>query len=267
MPVTTLRTGLGQLGGVMIETARAALNGAGTLVLRGSVEAAAVEAAHAAVVEGLCGLDAEALARRGVRVGEKRYMVSLDLDPPFDRPALFASPPLVDVARALLGSGAVINSFAVVIAFPGAPAQRIHVDHEPLFPRDDAASMAAPVYALTGIVPLLDLSEATGSTEVWPLGPTPGVPDAWTERRTGSTVLSLDAGDAAFIDYRVCHGGTANPGPAPRPILYIVYSRPWFRDADNFSEMPPLRVTPTHLARMPAEYRTLFAAAAAGHRS
>jgi hypothetical protein len=44
-----------------------------------------------------------------------------------------------------------------------------------------------------------------------------------------------------------------------------VYSRPWFRDAENFSETPPLRVNAQHLARMPAQYRSLFASAAAGH--
>jgi len=266
MPVTSMRTGLAQLGAAEVETARDALGGAGTLILRDSVDVEAVEAAHAAVVEDLCGLDLEALGRRGIRVGDKRYMVTLELEPPFDRPAIFASPPLVAVARAVLGAGVVINSFAVVIALPGAPAQRVHVDHEPLFPHDGAVSMSAPAYALTGIVPLLDLRESTGSTEVWPRGDAPAVPDAWTEKQDGSTVLSLAAGDAAFIDYRVCHGGTANPGLVPRPILYIVYSRPWFRDADNFSEMPPLRVSPTHLERVPAEHRSLFAVAAAGHQ-
>lgn len=265
MPVTTLSTGLVQPGPAALDAARDALNGAGALIVRGSVDRAAVAAAHAAVIEDLGGLDLETLGSRGVRVGDKRYMLSVDLEPPFDRPALFASPPLVAIARAVLGPAAVINSMAVVVALPGAAAQRVHVDHEPLFPRDGAASMAVPAYALTGIVPLIDLTESTGSTEVWPKGDAPSVPDTWTQKLAGSTVLELAAGDAAFIDYRVCHCGTANPGPAPRPILYIVYSRPWFRDADNFSEMPPLRVSSTHLERMPAEYRALFAVAAAGH--
>jgi hypothetical protein len=90
-------------------------------------------------------------------------------------------------------------------------------------------------------------------------------PDLWTQKLPGSTVLSLALGDAVLIDYRVCHGGTANPGLVPRAILYIVYSRPWFRDADNFSEMPPLRVSAGDLANRPAQYRPLFAGAAAGH--
>jgi hypothetical protein len=90
-------------------------------------------------------------------------------------------------------------------------------------------------------------------------------PDLWNAKLPGSTVLPLARGDVGVIDYRVCHGGTANVGLEPRPILYIVYSRPWFRDSENFSEIPPLRVSAQELANIPAEYRSLFASAAAGH--
>jgi ectoine hydroxylase-related dioxygenase (phytanoyl-CoA dioxygenase family) len=216
-------------------------------------------------VERLCGLDAASAKQLGVRVGDGRYMVTLSLDPPFDHPALFASPPLLAVARGALGTDAIINSLAVVIALPGALDQRVHVDHGMLFPQDEPASSAAPSYALTAIIPLLDLDASTGSTEVWARGAHSLAPDQWLSKVEGSTVLPLRVGDAALIDYRVCHAGTANPGLVPRPILYVVYSRPWFRDADNFSEMPPLRVTPQHLANMAHEYRALFASAAAGH--
>lgn len=248
-----------------VEQAKSALTGPGIVLLQDSVDRDAASVANRAIVETLCGLDAEGAKRRGIRVGDGRYMVTLDLNPPFDRPELFASPPLLAIARATLGVDAIINSLAVVISMPDADAQRIHVDHGMLFPSDEGASMAAPPYALTAIIPLLDLDESTGSTEVWPRGPLMATPDSWTSKLPGSTVLPLSLGDAVLIDYRVCHGGTPNRGLVPRPILYIVYSRPWFRDADNFSEMPPLRVNAQHLLNMPAEYRPLFASAAAGH--
>lgn len=265
MPVTTIRTDLGHPGASAVEQGKVALSGPGIVMLRDSVDRNAARVANRAIVERLCGLDAEAAKRHGIRVGDGRYMVTLDLDPPFDRPELFASPPLVAIARATLGVDAIINSLAVVISMPGAEAQRVHVDHSMLFPGDETASMAAPPYALTAIIPLLDLDALTGSTEVWPRGPLMPTPDSWTSKLPGSTVLPLSLGDAVLIDYRVCHGGTANLGLVPRPILYIVYSRPWFRDADNFSEMPPLRVNARQLANLPAEYRPLFASAAAGH--
>lgn len=245
--------------------AREALFGSGLVILRQAVDAHALAMAREAIVEGLCGLDAEEARRQGVRVGAGRYMVTLSLEPPFDRPEIFASPPLLAVARATLGVDVTINSLTAVIALPGAEAQRPHVDHAMLFPSDESASMAAPPYALTAIIPLLDLDDSTGSTEVWPRGPLMATPDLWTKKLAGSTVLPLGLGDAALMDYRVCHGGTPNPGLVPRPILYIVYSRPWFRDAENFSEIPPLRVTAQHLANMSVQYRPLFASAASGH--
>lgn len=265
MSVTTIRTDLGHPGAPKVQQAVAALTGPGTVILAGSVDPEAVRSAGQAIVERLCGFDGASAKQLGVRVGDGRYMVTLSLDPPFDRPALFASPPLLAVARGALGADTIINSLAVVIALPGAGDQRVHVDHGNLFPQDEVASNAAPAYALTAIIPLLDLDVSTGSTEVWARGLHSAAPDRWLTKLAGSTVLELRIGDAALIDYRVCHAGTANPGLVPRPILYIVYSRPWFRDADNFSEMPPLRVTPRHLANMPHEYRALFAAAAAGH--
>lgn len=252
-------------GAAVVAEAKEALTGPGIVILRHAVERKALEDAGQAVAENLCSVDASAAKRHGVRVGDGRYMVTLNLNPPFDKPEIFASPPVLAVARATLGVDVIINSLTVVIALPGAEAQRPHVDHRMLFPSEEAASMAAPPYALTVIVPLLDLTSSTGSTEVWPRGPHMAKPDLWHSKQPGSTVLPLALGDAGIIDYRVCHGGTANQGQVPRPILYIVYSRPWFRDSENFSEIPPLRVNARQLAAIPLQYRTLFASAAAGH--
>jgi ectoine hydroxylase-related dioxygenase (phytanoyl-CoA dioxygenase family) len=261
----TLQIDLVPPGKAVVAQAKEALDGPGIVILRQAVQREVLDDARHAVLEGLCGFDADATKRQGVRVGDGRYMVTVNLNPPFDRPELFASPPVLAIARATLGGDAIINSLTVVVALPGAEAQRPHVDHRMLFPSDEAASMIAPPYALTAIIPLLDLSVATGSTEVWPRGPRMATPDLWDGKLPGSTVLPLARGDVGVIDYRVCHGGTANLGLEPRPILYIVYSRPWFRDSENFSEIPPLRVSAQHLANMPAQYRQLFAGAAAGH--
>lgn len=265
MPVTTIRTDLVTPVAAVVARAKDALAGSGIVILKHAVQQAALGDARQAILDDLCGLDADAAKRDGVRVGDGRYMVTLSLNPPFDRPELFASPPLLAIARATLGNDVIINSLTVVISLPGAQAQRAHVDHRMLFPADEVASMAAPPYAVTAIIPLLDLSPSTGSTEVWPRGLRMATPDLWMTNLPGSTVLPLMLGDAAMIDYRVCHGGTANLSDVPRPILYIVYSRPWFRDAENFSEIPPLRVSAQHLASMSPQYRPLFATAAAGH--
>jgi|SRR6478735_2586568 len=258
MSITIIRTDFMPPAASAVAQAKEALTGAGIVILRGAVEPEVLDDAKRAI-------NTDAARRLRIRVGDGRYMSTLDLNPPFDRPELFASAPLLAIARATLGVDVIINSLTVVIALPSAKAQRPHVDHRMLFPTDEAASMAAPPYALTAIIPLLDLDISTGSTEVWPRGPLMATPDLWESKLPGSTVLPLMLGDAAVIDYRVCHGGTANPGAVPRPVLYIVYSRPWFRDSENFSEIPPLRVNAQHLANVPAQYRSLFASAAAGH--
>jgi ectoine hydroxylase-related dioxygenase (phytanoyl-CoA dioxygenase family) len=265
MTITTVQGDPGGIGETGVALARDAFSGSGIVIVRRAVDREALAVAALAIADGLGRLDADAANREGIRVGDGRYMITLSLNPPFDKSELFASPALLAIARGTLGADVIINSLTVVISFPGAAAQRPHLDHRMLFPSDEAASIAVPPYALTTIIPLLDLNDSTGSTEVWPRGPRMPTPDSWTSRQPGSTVLPLSLGDAGMIDYRVCHGGTPNIGLVPRPILYIVYSRPWFRDAENFSETPPLRVNAQQLANLPAQYRGLFATAAAGH--
>ncbi len=266
MPITTLEVDLIPPSAALVSQAKDALTGTGILILRQAVEHKVLSDAGQAVLESLCGQDANQARRRAVRVGDARYMVTPDWNSPFDRPELFASPPLLAIARATLGVDVIVNSLTVVVALPGAEAQRPHLDHRMLFPSDEATSVAAPPYALTAIIPLLDLNNSTGSTEVWPRGPLMATPDLWHDKLPGSTVLPLMLGDVGVMDYRVCHNGTANVGLVPRPILYIVYSRPWFRDSENFEEVPPLRLTAQHLAGIPTQYRSLFASAVAGHR-
>ena len=73
--------------------------------------------------------------------------------------------------------------------------------------------------------------------------------------------VSLEPGGAYLMDYRLCHGGTKNTGQIPRPILYIVYSKPWFRDAENFKKRTPLRMSEQQLEDVPQEHDALFARA------
>jgi hypothetical protein len=47
-------------------------------------------------------------------------------------------------------------------------------------------------------------------------------------------------------------------GRNPRPLLYIVYSRPWFRDAFNFQKFQPLSLPGRVFDALPARYQPLF---------
>jgi ectoine hydroxylase-related dioxygenase (phytanoyl-CoA dioxygenase family) len=70
---------------------------------------------------------------------------------------------------------------------------------------------------------------------------------------------AADPGDCILVDYRLLHCGTANRSPDPRPILYNMYCRPWFRDSRNFHKQRPVRISPDEYMRVPVQFRHLFA--------
>jgi hypothetical protein len=59
------------------------------------------------------------------------------------------------------------------------------------------------------------------------------------------------------MDYRLSHWGTPNVGTRARPILYLVYTRPWFTDARNFQQLYPLDVPPASWATLSPEVQRL----------
>jgi ectoine hydroxylase-related dioxygenase (phytanoyl-CoA dioxygenase family) len=107
-------------------------------------------------------------------------------------------------------------------------------------------------------VPLIDLDRDTvGTTAVWP-----GT-HRTTQRHDSCTYETAvfpgpRAGSVYLMDYRLLHAGTANRSEGPRPILYLIYARPWFTDAENYSRQAKLSMTGARLAAVPELYRPLF---------
>lgn len=192
-----------------------------------------------------------------LRVGVKRYMITVGLRPPFNEPGLYAPPLLLPVIRKILGAECVLAGFGSVVALAGAPDQHVHRDHPDLF-GDPSIDPLMPSFAITAIVPLVDLDASNGTTRLW----------AGTHRMTDEEALSVaaedplvPAGSCLLLDYRLRHGGTANLSPQVRPILYNVYSRPWFRDSRNYRKQASLQIGRREHRRVPEEHRSLFAAA------
>jgi tetratricopeptide (TPR) repeat protein len=188
------------------------------------------------------------------QVGHKRMMIPVRLQPPFNDPDLFANPFLIDFLKKLLGDQLILNSFGSVVAYPGAKSQHTHRDHPLLFGSDELDARVPP-YAVTVLIPLLDLNEQTGSTQIWEGSHRLGAHDEVKGQPTNGDVR---AGSCLAFDYRVYHGGTPTLGESPRPVLYLVYSRPWFRDSKNFFSHPPLPITEGERAALSAEHRPLF---------
>jgi len=126
--------------------------------------------------------------------------------------------------------------WSIVVASPGAREQQWHVDGAHV-----DVTVHRPAHVLNVFLPLVDITEENGPTEV----------------RPGSHYLSRDltrltllakvkktlrapvrpcprAGDALVFDYRSLHRGRANSCHTTRPVLVLTFAKKWFRDLYNF---------------------------------
>ena len=117
-------------------------------------------------------------------------------------------------------------------------------------------SKSLPPYALTFIVPLFDRDPRRGGTRVYPRSheKEPGIVARFLEKH----VLDLPLGSAGIMDYRLAHHGMENTSSVPRPVLFIVYARRWFRDTENFERHVPLSISKEELSRVGDEHRARF---------
>ncbi len=175
--------------------------------------------------------DRELLDRGGCYndVGDRRYMIPLPLRAPFTDDALCDPPALRALFTAALGEDYVIQSYGAVLALPGAGPQPFHRDYSLLF--DPIVSL--PPYALTVVVPLIDMTPELGTTAL--------ILGSHTSDARGEHRPYPPRGGCYLWDYRLHHAGLANHAKVRRPILYLVYSRPWFADPENFKKVPPLQ--------------------------
>lgn len=237
----------------------------GCLTLEGSFDGDLVRAAQADFFEHYASRDRTEVEQTCLKVGIERYMFSIELRPPWLHPGIYASPGVIPVVRELLGKDCILQSFGVVCAYPGAPAQHIHRDHAPLFAEAGGLNAFFPPFALHVVVPLVDFDEQTGTTALWQGShrikskqEEMRFSRAELERMEGAILPMPKIGDCYFMDYRLRHAGTANRSERPRPILYMVYSRPWFLDRRNYDMQSPLSITRSEFERIPAEHRQLF---------
>lgn len=234
--------------------------GQGALLLRGVIPTARVAAMHSAFLERHRSYLVDLAHEDALKVGDRRFMVTVDLEPPFADAEVFAPAavhPLMLALLALLSPSCVMGSFGGVVSLPSAADQHLHRDFsEELFPWTPLEPMLPP-YAVTMVVPLIDVDETTGTTAVWAgshrqrLRQEDYPPDEARWAR-------MSVGDVLLMDYRLVHAGTANHSLAPRPILYVVYCRPWFRDHINYGIQQRLRVPHTSWPLIPERYRALL---------
>ena len=186
-----------------------------------------------------------------LNVGDERMMLSVRLTGAFLDPRLYANPLLLPVLQQLLGPDLLIDNFTCVIALPGAGEQHLHCDHPALFPEAPDISTAARAYAITLVIPLVDLTPETGTTRLFP-GTNRGEPPA------DEALPFIGRGECFLMDYRIKHQGMPNRSAMRRPVLYIVYTRPWFIDIVNLRRQPRINIDLADIGSVPTEHRPLF---------
>lgn len=190
-----------------------------------------------------------------LKVGDKRRMLTIDVVPPFNNPELYGNSFLLHLMQEVLGTGFVLGSFGAVIALPGSKPQHVHRDHPSLFDNEDLDTKI-PSFAITLVIPLVDLTPDTGSTRVW----------KGSHRQYSSQNLSTQDSDIPYVstgscylmDYQLLHGGTANVSNQVRPILYLNYYRSWFQEAVNYEQQARISLTQQEYQTIPEPYKFLF---------
>jgi Phytanoyl-CoA dioxygenase (PhyH) len=242
--------------GETIEHAARSVRVAGALIIDNIIDGLLVKEAGRAFLETYSSyLDGRAYDD-ALQVGRKRIMITVDMGPPFDEPQFFANPWVLQIMRRTLGEEFVLGGFGVVCSMPSAPRQHSHRDGKVLF-GPVGIDRLLPVYAVTVGLPLLELNKLFGTTALWP-GSHLNYSEPTTE---GGVEPVVPTGSCVLWDYRLLHGGTANCSTIPRPLLYLMYCRPWFLDHVNYQKQPPLRASARWLSTLSDEHRRLLARA------
>lgn len=163
---------------------------------------------------------------------------------PFDDSALNEAAVWMPLVHDVLGTDAHLMFKGLVMAEPGTGDQGYHAD-TPLVSRgewarqqpQDSRGALLPAHCLVVFVPLVDLVDANGPTSFLPgsqhmTSYTSSLVAEASEPGTSGVrlpaSLAVDAGDAIVFDARVQHAGAPNRSGERRPLLYLVYARPWF---------------------------------------
>jgi ectoine hydroxylase-related dioxygenase (phytanoyl-CoA dioxygenase family) len=226
----------------------------GTLVIENAFSESLIDSLHGEYMERYARYFVNERHPDALKVGNKRFMVTVEIDGAFNNPEVYANPHVAPIIERVLGEKMILGGFVSVASLPGAEHMHIHKDHPALFPESDDPD-SLPNFAVTAIVPMLGFNPQTGTTRV--MKGSHRVPS-----KIADTMPSQDPkaprGSCLLMDYRLTHQGRANRSDQVRPILTMIYHRPWFRDIKNYSKQEPLIMSDSAFEKIPEEHRQLF---------
>ncbi|HEX8030567.1 MAG TPA: phytanoyl-CoA dioxygenase family protein, partial [Vicinamibacterales bacterium] len=194
---------------------------------------------------------------RAENVGDRRNLVVVEVEGALNDPETYANPMVHPLLKRLLGEHHIVGQYGSVTSLPGAADQPLHRDSKWLY-GDPAVDLSLPAYAITVVIPLVDMHvDHAGTTRVWP--GTHHVASDEESARMAHVDPVLPKGSCLLMDCRLIHGGTGNRSTAPRPILYMSYQRRWFRDYDGYRVKPPIHISDAEFKRIPREHQEMFA--------
>jgi len=226
----------------------------GVLLMKEVFDPALLTRCHDTFVERYQSYLSDVRHKDALRIGDKRFQITLDMEPPYNSPELYGNGLIVPLMRRLVGQECILGCFVSVMSLPGSENQRLHKDHKDLF-HDDPDGKTVPSFAVTVMVPLVDLDEQVGTTRI-----VKGSHRLTTRESRNLPMQTpiVKLGDCYLMDYRVSHHGQANRSNTPRPIVSMLYQRPWFRDYMNFRKQPPMRLEREAYDAIPESLQPLF---------
>lgn len=278
MAIKTIRFGAKNAGSKTLSAVRSALARDGAVVFESLFAKPLLEKIGREVLRRH--ESGELRARGLVRDIGGRYTAVLPVAGPFLDPKFYAEPRLAAILAAALGPDYCLGSLEVVMALPGSTRQYHHADAPIRFDRQVGGKRVGyagdlsglPPYALALATPLCDIDEVNGPTALWPGSHKRALraryPSEREIRRDYPEVrMTGKFGFSYLYDYRTFHRGMPNMSPEPRPLLMLVFTRPWFRDPNHNEIQPSVVVSRRNFARIAEKHRSLFLLAPAARRA
>jgi ectoine hydroxylase-related dioxygenase (phytanoyl-CoA dioxygenase family) len=164
--------------------------------------------------------------------GQKRFQMNLPFIKPFNDSQIITNPFVLSILDQLLGEDCTLLYFASDTPLPGSDYQGVHSDEIPLFPE---AEITLPAVVMAVNIPLVDITEENGATDVWP-GGTHRIPENMNKpklvQKTAESMkyekVLMNVGDILIRDPRMWHRGTPNHSNEWRPLMALYYNRAWF---------------------------------------
>jgi Phytanoyl-CoA dioxygenase (PhyH) len=166
-------------------------------------------------------------------------------DPPPFPPYLFrdvlVNDIVIAVTKSILGPKPQNSFYSGNTALPGGTRQPVHPDTAQLWPD---LPTATPAFGLVVNVPVVDMDERNGSTEIWPgthLDTTYNIhqgsarisEDVLERRRAIEPPIqpAVTRGSVVIRDIRLWHAGMPNQTGTPRPMIAMIHWCSWWADS------------------------------------